>query len=146
VAHVPSCGIRGLYPHTDFGGRPAFGRCRHMDAPWWPYAGRGPTGQSATPLKSPRYGAAAPHSFLPPRSPSRRKPSHHCHLCSSELACAHHRTTIHQISPNAPPCTPIPPPPLNWANRVEVRAHCRIRHRLPRTILTGVPRVMVVLL
>jgi hypothetical protein len=34
---------------------------------------------------------------------NREKPSRHCCLHSGELARAHHRTTVHQNSPTAPP-------------------------------------------
>jgi hypothetical protein len=39
---------------------------------------------------------------------------------------AHHRTTAYQIPSTAPPWNPLPPPPLSWTNRAEVRAHCRL--------------------
>jgi hypothetical protein len=110
-----------------------------VGAPWQPYTSRSPTGRSTTP--SSRHDTLVLPLFLLPPSiiVKAEKPSRHCHPYSGELACAHHRTTVHQISPNAPPWTPLPPPPLSWANRVEVRAHCRIRHRPPRTFLAGAP-------
>jgi hypothetical protein len=38
----------------------------------------------------------------------------------------HHRTTAYQTLPTALPWTLLPPPPLSWANRVEIRPHCRL--------------------
>jgi hypothetical protein len=44
-------------------GRPASGHCRHVDTPWRPYAGRGPTGQVRASLLS---ATTLPPPSLPP--------------------------------------------------------------------------------
>jgi hypothetical protein len=137
------------YPSTsiqcfnELGGQPSIGPCHHVGAPWRPYANCGPTGQFATSLKAttPSPGRLSLHSLILPPSviAKAEKPSRNCYPCSCELTRAHHYTTIHQISPTTPPWTPLPPPPLSWANCVGVRAHCRIRHRPPQTFLIGAP-------
>ena len=49
---------------------------------------------------------------------------------SDELALARHRKNAHYIFITAPPCSPLPPPPLGCTDWVSVRAHWPfLRHR-----------------
>jgi hypothetical protein len=78
--------------------------CRHVDTPWRPYTGRGPTGQSTTSLKAttPSPARLSLHSLLPPSVIAKAKNEATIVTASSDkITRAHHRTTASQKLANS---------------------------------------------
>jgi hypothetical protein len=112
------------------GGRPALGRFHHVDTPWQPYAGRGPTGQVHEGLKStpmPHSPSLAPLLLsLALSTPMRTNRAAIAAERFPAAVRARHCTTSHYTTSTAPPPPHAPCRPPLWSNRARVRAHCRL--------------------